>query len=303
MRQLVLFSFLFSFLLFANIAFAQIQYYGIDANINEKGRSFVKLTITFAEPDSNLKFNIIGRIENFSAMSIAGPAKCDVKADAISFINCNLSLTQEKRTVEMSFETNDFVKKLGDKFFFDGDLSLNKPIGQVYTSVKLPEIFRMADQDLAGKISFPSNVTTISEFGRRIIIIWKLTNIMEDQPLRFQFFYEELQPAPIFSIRLRYFLAFGVVAALIIAYLIYRFKRRKPERLILSVLDDFERKVMGVIVASGGTVNQRKVVQETNLSKAKVSRVVKSLVERGVIEVERLGRTNKLKVIKKKFKI
>ena len=48
-------------------------------------------------------------------------------------------------------------------------------------------------------------------------------------------------------------------------------------------------------------MNQRKIVQETNLSKAKVSRVVKSLVERGVIEVERIGRTNKLKILKKKF--
>jgi uncharacterized membrane protein len=56
---------------------------------------------------------------------------------------------------------------------------------------------------------------------------------------------------------------------------------------------------MDVIIASGGTVNQRKVVQETNLSKAKVSRVVKSLEERGLIEVERLGRTNKLKARKK----
>ena len=302
MKQLALFSFLFSFLLLSSIAFAQIQYYGIDATVNDEGRSYVKLTITFAEPERNLKFNIIGKVENFSATSKAGPVSCDVQGEAITFINCNLSLTQEKRTVEISFETDDFVKKLGDKFYFDGDLSLNRPISQVYASVKLSEIFRLADQDLAEKISFPQNVTTISEFGRRIMIVWNLKDIIEDQPLRFQFFYEELQPAPIFTVRLRYFLAFGVLAASVIAYLIFRFKR-KPEKLILSVLDDFERKVMDVIVASGGVVNQKKVVQETNLSKAKVSRVVKSLVERGIIEVERLGRTNKLKLIKKKFEM
>jgi len=300
-KQLTLLSFLLVFILLANIAFAQVQYYGIDATVNDNGRTFVKLTITFANPEKKLNFNIIGKVENFSASSIAGPVNCNLQSDSISFINCNLSLTRDKRTVETSFETNDFVKKLGDKFYFDADLSLNKPIDQVYASVKLSEIFRLADQDLAEKISFPQNVTTISELGRRIMIVWNLKNI-ESQPLRFQFFYEELQPAPIFTIRLRYFLAFGVLAASVIAYLIFRFKT-KPEKLILSVLDDFERKVVDVIVASGGIVNQKKVVQETNLSKAKVSRVVKSLVDRGIVEIERLGRTNKLKLIKKKFEI
>jgi uncharacterized membrane protein len=290
------------FILLANIAFAQVQYYGIDATVNEKGRTFVKLAITFATPEKKLNFNIIGKVENFSASSIAGPVNCNVQSDAISFINCNLSLTRDKRAVEMSFETNDFVKKFGDKFYFDGDLSLNRPISQVYTSVKLSEIFRLADQDLSDKISFPQNVTTVSDLGRRIMIVWNLANIPQVQPLRFQFFYEELQPPPVFSIRLRYFAAFGIVATSIIIYLIFRFKR-KPEKLILSVLDDYERKVMDVIVAGGGTVNQKRVVQETNLSKAKVSRVIKSLVERGVVEVERLGRTNKLKLIKKKFEI
>lgn len=302
MKQITLLSFLLVFILLANIAFAQVQYYGIDATVNEKGRTFVKLAITFATPEKKLNFNIIGKIENFSASSIAGPVNCNVQSDAISFINCNLSLTQDKRAVEMSFETNDFVKKLGDKFYFDGDLSLNRPISQVYTSVKLSEIFRLADQDLSDKISFPQNVTTVSDLGRRIMIVWNLANIPQVQPLRFQFFYEELQPPPVFSIRLRYFAAFGIVATSIIIYLIFRFKR-KPEKLILSVLDDYERKVMDVIVAGGGTVNQKRVVQETNLSKAKVSRVIKSLVERGVVEVERLGRTNKLKLIKKKFEI
>jgi len=301
-RKLILLSFLLSFLLLANISFAQIQYYGIDTTVNDKGKAFVKLTITFAKPEKNLKFNIIGRIENFTATSIAGPVNCDVESGAITFINCDIPMTQEKRTVEISFETDDFVKKFEDKFYFDADLSLNKPVDQVYATVKLSEIFRLADQDLADKISFPQNVTTISEFGRRIMIVWKLSNMIESQPLRFQFFYEEIQPPAIFSIRLRYFVVLGVVASSIIIYLIYRFKR-KPEKLILSVLDDFERKVVDVIVASGGTVNQKKVVQETNLSKAKVSRVVKSLVERGVIEVERLGRTNKLKLIKKKFEM
>jgi uncharacterized membrane protein len=58
---------------------------------------------------------------------------------------------------------------------------------------------------------------------------------------------------------------------------------------------------MKAISQAGGEINQRKVVQETNLSKAKVSRVVKTLAERGLIEIKRSGRTNKLKMVKKKI--
>ena len=80
------------------------------------------------------------------------------------------------------------------------------------------------------------------------------------------------------------------------------FKRiKKPAEVIISVLDDYEKRVINIINAAGGEVNQRKVVQETNLSKAKVSRVVKNLQNRGLITVERIGRTNKLKLAKKKF--
>ena len=41
---------------------------------------------------------------------------------------------------------------------------------------------------------------------------------------------------------------------------------------------------------------QKVLVRETDFSKAKVSRLVKSLSERGVLEVEPMGRTNKIKL-------
>jgi uncharacterized membrane protein len=118
--------------------------------------------------------------------------------------------------------------------------------------------------------------------------------------MKFQILYETIVIPPLFDFRIRYALLAGGAIGLISTFVYLRYFR-KPEKVILSVLDEYERRIFDLIVAAGGTVNQRKIVQETNLSKAKVSRVVKSLVERGVIEVERIGRTNKLKVLKKKF--
>jgi hypothetical protein len=243
----------------------------------------------------------LGRIENFNATSIAGPVNCNVSVSGISSVNCNLALTAEKRTIEIDFQTNDFVKNLDKKFYFDVDFSLNKNVNQVFASVKLPEGMALAQEGVQGRLSYPENTTIISD-GRHIIVIWRLTNLSSSQPIGLQILYEQLQePVPI-QIRLRYIAVFGVAVVGILIFAYIRFFR-KPEKMILSVLDEFERKVVNILSATEGAVNQKKVVQETNLSKAKVSRVVKSLFERGLIEVERVGRTNKLKLVKKKFKV
>jgi predicted transcriptional regulator len=300
-KQLTIVSFLLVFLLLATSVYAQVQYYGIDIVLDEKGRSSVRLTITFEKPETSFKFKILGRIEKFNMTSIAGPVSCSVDVSGISSIACSLSLTTEKRTIDIVFETGDFVKVLGNKFYFDVDLSLNKNIDQVFVSLRLPEGMALSNETIPGRLSYPENTTTISD-GRHIIIIWKLTGVKSDQSIRLQALYEQLQMPLPFQLRLRYIAVFGVAVAGVLAFTYIRYFR-KPEKLILSVLDEFERKVINVIVATEGVVNQKKVVQETNLSKAKISRVVKSLVERGLIEVERVGRTNKLKLVKKKFRL
>jgi len=289
-------SFLTVFLLLSVNAIAQVQYHGIDVNIDEGGRASVELTITFAKPETSLRFDVMGKVEKLNATSIAGPIYCDLEVSGISTIDCSLSLTQEKRTVDISFETNDFVRTFDNKFYFDADFSLDRDVSQLFAFVKLPE-----GTVLAGKLSFPENVTTSSD-GRRIIIAWDLNNIQSNQPLRLQVLYERTQQPPLFELRLRHFVIFGIVAAIVGSIVYLRYFRR-PEKLVLSVLDEYERKIMDILVASDGVANQKKIVQETNLSKAKVSRVVKSLVERGLIEVERMGRRNKLKLVKKKFKL
>jgi len=287
----VVVSFFLTIILLSTTVLAQLQYYGIDLRLDEKGKSLVKLTFTFAQPEKAFNFTILGRADDLRASSIAGLVNCSVVVYGVSYVNCDLPLTQEKRTVEMAFETEDFTKQLGKKFLFSADFSLNQKIDQFYFSLTLPEGMALSDEQ---RLSFSENATKVSD-GRHIIVIWKLNNI-NDQPLVFQVLYEPvLKPSSL----VWYFIG-GILVISAAAFFIIK-KIRKPQEVILSVLDDYERNVIKTIAQAGGEINQRKVVQQTNLSKAKVSRVVKSLEERGLIEVERLGRTNKLKLVKKKI--
>jgi len=292
-------SFLITLLLATSVVLAQIQHYSVDAALDGSGRTKIKLTITFSQPETSFEFSILGKIEKFNATSIEGPISCSLATSGVSLVNCKLNLTALKRTIDLSFETNDFVRKIGDNFYFDADLGLGKAVESAFISVRLPEGMALVSEDVRGRLSYPENATIVSD-GRHHIVTWKFSDLSYNQPLRFQILYEKMQilePSQLFLYG-GIFIALAVIVA-VLAYFRYF---RKPEKLILSVLDDFERRVMDVIVAAGGMINQKKVVQETNLSKAKVSRVVKSLVNRGIIEVERHGRANKLKIIKKKFK-
>ena len=148
----------------------------------------------------------------------------------------------------------------------------------------------------------PSN-PDISSDGRTIILTWSDNNIPTDKSFQFQFFYE---PFRNFTIPIGHYLFVGsvfITGAIIagISLYVYFYRIRKPTKVIFSVLDDFEKKVMNIIIANRGEVNQKKIITETNLSKAKVNRVVKNLADRGLIKVEKFGKTNKLKIINKKL--
>lgn len=277
------------------IALAQVQYYGIDITLSDAGRTAIKTTLTFQNPVNSFNFSVIGRVENFNVTSNAGPVNCDVTTSGISFINCQMSLTQDKRTIELYYETNDFVKNLNEKNFFDADFSISENITILSALVRLPEGTALVQDNIPNRLSFAQNATTISD-GRRIIILWSLTNLQKSNELRFQVLYEKVTQISFLSAWP--YIVSGIVIIAVVIFFVFRYIK-KPEKMVLSVLDEYERKVVEIITAAGGEVNQKKIVQETNLSKAKVSRVIKSLVDRGVVEIERLGRSNKVKLLKK----
>jgi len=285
-----------SLLSFIPTAFAPVQFYGADTDLSSDGNAKIKLTVTFQQPVKGFQLAVFGSIKDFEASSNSGPVDCNVEVGAASIIDCGMNLTHEKRTLELKFKTADFVRTVDTKNLFSFDLSLSQSIDQATASVKLPEGYALTNTSLIQAVS-PSAASIVSD-GRRIIVNWGAVNLTAEQSFKFQTLYEPVKsqfPMALVSASILSFLVLGGLG------LFFYRRIKKPKEVILSVLDDFERKVIEVITTAGGEINQRKVVQETNLSKAKVSRVVKRLQERGLLEVTRLGRTNKLKLVQKKF--
>lgn len=299
---LVLISLVF-FLSLPVIAYASsdIQFYKIDIKLDEEGKSDVQLVITFKEAENHFSFNVIGRAENFKATSNAGPVNCKVDVSGTSAINCEMNLTETQKELRMNFTTNDFVKNLDKKFYFSGDLSPHIYATEISATLRLPQGSFLVGEDISSSVlSYPKNASA-HIVGDSIIIIWKLYGISATDSLKFEVVYEQVTAPSWFQLRMRHFVLLGATFAVVLGFIFVRYLR-KSESLVLSVLDEYERKVMDVITKEG-EIKQKQVVQLTNLSKAKVSRVVKNLADRGLIEVERRGRTNRLKLVKKKLKI
>ena len=68
--------------------------------------------------------------------------------------------------------------------------------------------------------------------------------------------------------------------------------------MVMRTLKPDERKVVGVLKAHGGTYMQKFITRETGLSRLKTHRVVATLTERGIVQVERKGNTNEVSLAK-----
>jgi uncharacterized membrane protein len=274
----------------------ELNSYFIDVDLARYGSATVKLVFTFAEPVSQFDVLFPFRISNFNATSSAGPVECDNQLDGVSIISCRTNFTEEKKTLEMTFQSPDMIRNIQDKSVFTGDFTVKMPAKNVLAAVRLPEGMILS-QNIPGGPTVPYTNSTSTD-GRKITIIWRLTESGKS-PLSFQVFYEPVEQTPSFVIPpLRVLLFLGIIFGGGIALIVLR-RRKKTQEVILSVLDEYEKGIISSIEKAGGTVNQKKIVQDTNFSKAKVSRVISKLVERGLVEVERRGRTNIVRLIKK----
>lgn len=283
----------------AGVLAQELSTYSIDADLSGQSAASVKLILTFLEPVDQFDFLLPFRISNFTAESTSGLVVCQNQLDGVSLISCRMNLTKERKTIEIRFQSSDLVKPLQNGFIFTGDFSAKVPVKDVFVAIRLPEGMVLKD-DVPGGATVPFSNSTSTD-GRKITMLWRILDIGE-KPLNFQVFYEPaIEPGPTFGVPpLRVLVLLAIIFGGGIG-LIFFSRRRKTQEVVFSVLDDFEKRVISAIEKGGGTVNQKKIVLDTNLSKAKVSRVIKKLVERGLLEVERRGRTNIVKFVKKKL--
>ena len=68
--------------------------------------------------------------------------------------------------------------------------------------------------------------------------------------------------------------------------------------MVMRTLKPDERSIVNVLDAHGGTYLQKYITKEAGLSRLKTHRLVAALSERGVVQIERYGNTNQVRLAK-----
>lgn len=274
------------FLLSLRVALARIDYFGIDAQILDDNNANIKFTIY---KTNEFSFRFYGNIRNISSN-----VNCVVDGELVSCISENESAINIQIL-------SDIVAKAGNNYNFNIQLELKDDVSRVTSLVTLPVGMIIKDESEI----FPSGFRTLSN-GRNILVYWELENVSRTQPLSFRVKYQSVQPSPeIFN---RFYLMILLLLVALFFLALYAFKKRRvivkkivrvrPEKIVMEVLDEYERKVYEV-VKEAGKIKQNEIVAKTGFSKARVSRVLKSLAEKKLVKVEKRGRTNIVEVLKK----
>lgn len=287
----ILITLLLSFALFSALVKADESYqYEINAEIFSNNTVHYNLSIIAT---SNSSQNILIPIGTPSNIIIAPSANCKEQKDVLeTFIDCSLN-TSNKTLINIEYDNNDVTKK-DSYFLFSDSVKLMKNTKTISFLVKLPEGTGLKEP-IEGSYS-PTNALIGSD-GRRPIINWVENDLKAGDSFDVSIAFESIGGTT------ASFPFVTVLAAVVITFsalgLFYQFYLKgKNIKLILPVLKKDEKIIFDAILKNGSGVNQKTIVRDSGYSKAKVSKVLNSLKERGLVSLERIGRSNKVHIEK-----
>lgn len=272
--------------------FSEVFQYGSTVEILENNTVMYKLDLIFVDhPDQNFSFTL----ENPLNIEIDSPAACKIVKKVLeTHITCDMEAA--KRTdIGVTYSSDENVKKRDSYLLFADSFKITDSIKILTVLVKLPEATGLREP--IENSYTPSDALKGSD-GRRLILNWLRNDLKEDERFDFSIAFEATGAIIPSDFPMEYLIVIIIVSfsAFVLFYQFYY--KNRGIKMILPVLKEDEKIIFNSIMKNGSGVNQKVVVRDSGYSKAKVSKVLKSLSERGLIKLERIGRSNKVHIEK-----
>lgn len=284
--------FVIAMLLFLSTAHAALQDWKIDISLNDDKTSDWTVTYRYNDSVQKSDFFLLVGVTSFNVTADSLPVSCSIARGIGTSIVCN---SINARTIVYSIKTFPVISSLENLNIFSSRFSVTQTLDRFAVIIRLPFGTALTESSkLAGTglNPFEPPGATQGSDGRRIFVEWNFEKPRLGETADFTVVYEQVKPVD-FNI----FLA--IIATIVIAFLaflVFFFRSRRLEE-VLPILTDSERSVMEIVLREK-QVDQRKIVKETDFSKAKVSRIIQDLVKRGLIEKKPKGRTNIITAVK-----
>jgi len=272
---------------------SSVKRWDTEISLNDDGTADHSIYIEYNETVTKSDYFVFSIASDVRVSVNNQSVRCNVKQELGTLIICDGVNTT---SILYEFKAYGLTANIADMQIFRNKYSVTQLTDEFSLKLKLPLGAAVAEKSkLVGDLKpFEPEFGGEGSDGRQIYIKWTLEKPKLGESLDISVMYEKIGPAQetivVFSI------ALVVIAALVFVFL---FMRRDYRR-IMPVLTESERRVMKIVLKEK-KVDQRKVVKDTDFSKAKVSRIIKDLEGRGLVERIRKGRTNIIKLSGKKM--
>ncbi len=203
-------------------------------------------------------------------------------------ITCDTSRISERIDLGVSYNTENKVSKKGSYYIFTDSFVMPMDVEKFVLKVKLPEASGLIQEDDA----FSPAGALLGSDGRRSFVYWTKENMAQSESFDVSVAYEDIG---ILGYSLLETVMVVIITIVVIAIVFFKYySKQKPVKIILPMLRKDEKLIFETMIKHDPGVNQKSIVNESGYSKAKVSKVLKNLQERGLLKLERMGRTNKI---------
>lgn len=279
MKKLFFVSFLFFVFVSPAASALEIREYNITFEILPDMTVKERVSMAFSERlnRSTLNYVVLGDVSDIRVRNEAGDLDYTIEKTGNEH-NVRFVAPGGTGILDISFIAKDLVFYRDDVYGFLANLE-PPASDKVSVTAYLPKGFGIYREAVS-----PEGYGTLTD-GERIYIGWEFER-PEEIAVSFKFYstHTDYHPAMIAAV--------AVIAVFAIAYLVMHYRRRVKREFMRGFSED-ERKVLARL-REEKIVMQKKLEKEFGFSRAKMTRVVKSLESKGLVEKERVGRSNRL---------
>lgn len=294
MRILLLFAVI---LLLAGCVNALENDVKVDLLPSGAAHEIVEITFIAGADADEISYSLLNQPENLKVYQITNTVSSieSVRLDELSYkiskneyyevvINKQVKKGQNYK-IKMEFDIKGLIRQLNRNYIFSFKYQPSTSFENFNIDVSLPKGFILTELESAVS---PSG-GKVGTDGKSIIVSWNLKGISNEQA--FIIVYERglVNSNSYVWIIITIVVALGAIAGVITFY------RKEKKDVVSGVLSHDEKKIVSMIEAVN-EITQKQIVKDTGFSKAKVSKIIRRLEEKGIVEKTPYMATNKLKI-------
>ncbi|NIO23169.1 MAG: hypothetical protein GTN38_04055 [Candidatus Aenigmarchaeota archaeon] len=293
--KILLFSLVVFILLACPVRSQNLEYYGIETRLDREMAAANTISLIFDSEVGHFDYRVKYEVHNLEVENKYGTAECETKMEReLTVISCDVVNTEEmnKTQVQLDFETRENVDKIGEDYEFDSLYLVDVPVERAFSIVYLPETATLKTK-VPSESFTPRYGNTLSD-GKHIMVYWEREDVKVGDDLEFSVSY--IMPAAagsLYDVAIIVIIAVVLITVIAVGY-VKRTHRESSVKVVMPLMKGDEKRIIDILAERKGQAIQRVLVRESDFSKAKVSRLVASLKERGIVDVEHLGRTNRI---------